>query len=211
MFPPLQCRNAVLAQSGNADTHCNCSTKTLTIFTHTHTRALVASLVLWFQTLGVSGRQNCGKVCVWVHRGRQPFFLTTVVVVRGFTQGCEGGGWGHTLVIWTSRQHPVQGGVWSGGNEARNQSEQEIEWKELLRRVGSITRGVWGRESQSALIKKWGWRGAWWRPLTSSLAAQIQGLSRVNASNLVFTLQNSINVAINTLFKSSVLQILHSS
>lgn len=139
--------------------------------------------------------------------GDSPFFLTTVVVVRGFTQGCEGGGWGHTLVIWTIRQHPVQGGVWSGGNEARNQGEQEIEWKELLRRVGSITRGVWGRESQSALIKKWGW----WRPLTSSLAAQIQGLSRVNASNLVFTLQNSINVAINTLFKSSVLQILHSS
>lgn len=44
--------------------------------------------------------------------------------------------------------------MWSGGNEARNQGEQEIEWKELLRRVGSRSRGVRGKDSQSALIKK---------------------------------------------------------
>lgn len=59
--------------------------------------------------------------------------------------------------------------MWSGGNEARNQGEQEIEWKELLRRVESINRGVGGWDGQSALIKKGGRRGA--SLLTSSLAA----------------------------------------
>lgn len=48
---------------------------TYNIHAHTHTRALMAFLVLWFQTVGVSDRQNCGKVYVWAHRGRRPLFL----------------------------------------------------------------------------------------------------------------------------------------